>query len=1059
MFRSPTIPLLLSSFALALSAVPGSASGDERLLFNRDIRPILSDACFQCHGPDEKERKGGFRLDLKSDAYKPGKSGATPLVPGKPDQSELLVRVLLESDDPDLMPPPESGKSLTAAQRATLKQWIEQGAEYQGHWAFLAPERPEVPKIAGTGNPIDAFLAERLIREKLTMQPEADRATLLRRVSLDLTGLPPTLAELDAFEKDDSPTAYEKAVDRLLDSPHYGERMALEWLDFARYADSNGFQTDDSRQMWLWRDWLIGAYNRNLPFDQFTIEQLAGDLLPKATEDQIIATGFNRNHRLNGEGGRIQEEWFVETVIDRVETTGMTWMALTLNCARCHDHKYDPITQREFYQLFAFFNSIEETGVLGPKGATRNTPPLLQVATAESKVALAKLDAEIASAGERMKAAEGQMAAAFAKWESDLRTTLAKGQNASAWVAAGNETAKSLGKATLTRQADGSWLAGGKNAAHDTYEVAIPLPAGDFAGFRLEVLPDPSLPNQSLGRGSNGNFVLTGVEMKIKAPGQPEIAVPIAKAEADYEQPNYGVAEILKNNKAGGKGKGLKGWAVDGNAPDKRLARKAMFLAASRVAAPKGATLVVSLRHQSNFGDHNIGRFRLATTSLDPALVKLDGGSGLPESIASLIAIEPAKRGPADKKSLDAYFRQNADHPVRQAKAAADAAREKRKNFEETLPSVMVMKELPQPKDAFILNRGEYDRPAAKVERALPAVLPPLPAGESANRLGLAKWLVSGEHPLTARVWINRTWERLFGTGIVKTSENFGSQAEWPMHPELLDWLAVEFATPTRLPAVNGRPATAWDMKAMLKFIVTSQAYRQSSSATPELIARDPENRLLARGPRFRLRGELVRDQALAAAGLLAPKIGGPSVRPYMPDGVWDETSRYGDLRGYKPDQGEGLYRRTMYTIWKRTGAPPTMLLFDAPNREVCTPKRSRTNTPLQALALLNEVTFVEAARVLGERMIREGGATAEARLATGYRLASARTADAETLAILKRGLDQRLAAFKAAPDSAKTFIAHGASKPAEGIDAAELAAYTVTANVLLNLDRVITRD
>jgi hypothetical protein len=1056
MRRFPALICFVSLIASSAAAPSMALGQDGRIVFNRDIRPILSDACFQCHGPDEKERKGGFRLDLKSEAYKAGKSGATPLVPGKPDQSELLVRVLLESDDPDLMPPPESGKSLTTAQKATLKKWIEQGAEYQGHWAFLAPERPAVPKIDGAPHPIDAFLTERLIREKLTMQPETDRSTLLRRVSLDLTGLPPTLAELDAFEKDASPTAYEKAVDRLLASPHFGERMALEWLDFARYADSNGFQSDGSRQMWLWRDWLIGAYNRNLPFDRFTIEQLAGDLLPGATQDQIVATGFNRNHRLNGEGGRIQEEWFVETVIDRVETTGMTWMALTLNCARCHDHKYDPISQREFYQLFAFFNSNEESGVLGG-GDGKNTPPLLRVATPESKAELAKLDAEIASAAERMKTAESQMAAAQEKWEAGLRASVAKTVAGSAWSATVNESAKSLGYATLTRQADGSWLAGGKNAANDTYEIAIPLTEGDFGGIRLEVSPDAKLPNQSLGRGSNGNFVLTGVEMKIKAPGQADITVPIAKAEADYEQPNYGVAEILKNLKAGGKG--TKGWAVDGNSPDKRLARMAMFLAASKTAVPKGATLVVSLRHQSNFGDHNIGRFRISTTALDPALAKLDGGSALPESIAHFIAMDPAKRGPADKKALDQYFRQHADHPVRQAKAVTDAAREKRKTYEEMLPSVMVMKELPQPKDAFILNRGEYDRPADKVARALPAVLPPLPGGEPVNRLGLAKWLVSGEHPLTARVWINRTWERLFGTGIVKTSENFGSQAEWPMHPELLDWLAVEFAAPTQLPPVNGKPATAWDMKAMLKFIVMSRAYRQSSVATPDLIARDPENRLLARGPRFRLRGELVRDQALAVGGLLTAKVGGPSVRPYMPEGVWDETSRYGDLRGYKPDQGEGLYRRTMYTIWKRTGAPPTMLLFDAPNREVCTPKRSRTNTPLQALALLNEVTFVEASRALAERMIREGGPTPEARLTCGYRLASARQPDAETIAILKRGLDQRLAAFKAAPDTAKAFISHGATKPDAALDPAELAAYAVTANVLLNLDRVITRD
>ena len=1045
----------LSFFILLLLSSTGHAG--EKIQFNRDVRPILSNTCFHCHGPDEKERKGGFRLDLKEEAFKPGKSGLVPLVPGKPDDSELLVRIFLDAEDSDSMPPKDSGKSITAADRETLRKWVEQGAEYQGHWAFIAPERPELPKSGNNSHPVDAFLDARLEKEGLKMQPEADKATLLRRLSLDIAGLPPTLAEQDAFEKDTAPDAYEKVVDRLLNSPHYGERMALDWLDFARYADSNGFQSDGSRQMWIWRDWLINAYNRNLPFDQFTIEQLAGDLLPNPTEDQIIATGFNRNHRLNGEGGRIEAEWFVETVIDRVETTGMTWMALTLNCCRCHDHKYDPVTQKEFYGMFAFFNSNEENGVLGPEGKNGvNTPPLLRVSNAEQKAELAKLDAEIAAAEARSKGAGAEMPAALAKWEGEMRAKLTGPGGATSlasWVQVSKESAKSLGGATLTRQPDGSWLAGGKNAANDTYEVTMPVPEGKFGGVLLEVFPDASLPNQSLGRGSNGNFVLTGVEVVLNG-----TAVALGKAEADYEQPAYTVANIVANAKTPA-AKGSKGWAIDGNAADKRLPRRAMFLAASPVAVPKGATLTVQLRHQSTFGDHNIGRFRLSTTTMDPSLVKLDGGIGLPETISKLLTGDPATRSEADRKALDEYFRKNADHPVAQAKVAFDAARAKRKDYEEALPSVMVMKERAEAKEAFVLNRGEYDRPMDKVARVLPAALPPLGEGDPVNRLGLAKWLVSGKHPLTARVWINREWERLFGVGIVKTSENFGSQAEWPMHPELLDWLAVEFVSPTQLPPVNGKKAGAWDMKAMLKFLVMSRAYRQSSATTPELVARDPENRLLARGPRFRLRGELVRDQALAVAGLIAPTIGGASVRPYMPEGVWDETSRYGDLRGYKADEGEGLYRRTMYTIWKRTGAPPTMLLFDAPNREVCTPKRSRTNTPLQALALLNEVTFVEASRALAERMIREGGATAEERIITGYRLASARRPDEKTVATLKAGLDRRLTEFKAAPDSAKAYIAHGTSKPDATINPVELAAYTVTANILLNLDRVITRD
>lgn len=1043
--------------ALAGFSIPANAA--EPLRFNRDIRPILSDACFHCHGPDEKERKGGLRLDLAEQAFLPGKSGLPPIVPGKPDESEILVRIFLDSHDSDFMPPPESGKSLTPAQRDTLKRWVEEGAEYEGHWAFEKPQRPALPAGRETMHPVDAFLTARLEKEGLAMQAEADRETLLRRVSLDLTGLPPTLAEIDAFLEDKSPDAYETVVDRLLASPHFGERMAMDWLDLARYADSNGFQSDGSRQMWPWRDWLIGAYNRNLPFDQFTIEQLAGDLLPNATREQIVATGFNRNHRLNGEGGRIEAEWFVETVIDRVETTGTTWLALTLNCARCHDHKYDPISQKEFYGLFAYFNSIEESGVLGRDGS--NTAPLLHLPDEAQTAELARLDGEIAKAEAAAKAASSEMAGAMAAWEADLRSKFTGPGGAAAastWIAASGESAKSLGGAGLVRQADGSWLAGGKNPHHDTYEVVFSPTGGSFGGILLEVFPDASLPGKSLGRGSNGNFVMTGVELALRLPDGKEQPVPVTIAAADYEQNGYGVAAILENAK-NPRAKAAKGWAIDGNSPDKKVARRAMFLPAAPVVMPEGALVIVRLFHQSNFGDHNVGRFRISTTSLEPALVKLDGGPGLPGDLLAILSTDPAARDEAGRKALEKWFRDNADHPVKRNAAALAAAKKRRADFEMALPSVMVMKEKPAPREAFVLNRGEYDRPTDQVDRHLPAALPPLPDGAPQNRLGFARWLVSGDHPLTARVWINREWERLFGTGIVKTSEDFGSQAEWPVHPELLDWLAVEFVTPTSLPAVNGKAAGSWDMKAMIKFLVTSRAYRQSSTVTPELMERDPENRLLARGPRFRLRGELIRDQALAVSGLMVPKVGGPSVRPYMPEGVWDETSRYGDLRNYKADPGEGLYRRSFYTIWKRTGAPPTMLLFDAPNRETCTPKRSRTNTPLQALALLNEVTFVEASRALAERMMREGGKTPEDRIATGYRLATSRRPDAETLLLLRDGFGSRLTEFQSQPEAARALIGHGTSKPDASLDPAELAAYTVTANILLNLDRVVTRD
>jgi hypothetical protein len=1034
---------ILSAFSINVSWA------EEKLEFNRDIRPILSNACFHCHGPDEKERKSGLRFDLEEAAFKPAKSGDPAIIKGNAKESELVYRIFLPDDDDDHMPPIDSGKSLTKKQKETLRKWIDQGAGYQGHWAFLSPNRPDVPKEADARHPVDAFLKNRLQAEGLKMRKTADKETLLRRATLDLTGLPPTLKEMDAFARDQSPDAYEKALDRLLSSPHYGERMALEWLDMARYADSNGFQSDGSRTMWLWREWLIGAYNRNLPFDQFTIEQLAGDMLPNPTEDQIVATGFNRNHRLNGEGGRIVDEWFVETVIDRVETTGTTWLALTMTCARCHDHKYDPISQKEFYQFFAFFNSNEESGVLAANGKNgNNTMPFIKVASAEHKKREAELKAKLEEAKAQAELAEkAGLAAAFEKWMHDERQALAKGKPKQAWIPLVDEKVTSKGGATFTRQSDGSWLPGGKNPTHDVYEIESPLAAGTFAGILLDCLPDARIPQKSLGRYKNGNFVLTRVEAEIRPGKGKPVPVKLTRREADYSQKNWDISMVNNGNRKNG-------WAVDG--PTRRKPIKAMFLPESLVKVATGSRLVVRFFHEA-INQHNMGRFRVSYSQ--EKVNSLGGKPGLPPNLAGLLLKEPGSLEATERKKLEQFFKSNDRNPVSQGQKQVAQAKKALDNFKNTLPSTMVMKERATPKDAFILNRGEYDQPTEKVGRKLPAVLPPLPEGEPANRLGLARWLVSGDHPLTARVWVNRMWERLFGVGIVKTSENFGSQAEWPVHPELLDWLAVEFAKPTRLPKVAGKPAKPWDMKAMIKFILLSQAYRQSSSAPEELYRMDPENRLLARGPRFRLKGEMVRDQALAISGLLVPKIGGPSTRPYMPAGVWDETNRYGNLRNYKATTGDGLYRRSMYTIWKRTAAPPSMLLFDAPNREICTPKRARTNTPLQALALMNEITYVEAARALAQRMLKEGGDTVESRLMTGFRLATARTPDIKTLAVLKSGLERRRKEFAGNPEAAKALIMQGTSKPDPSLDAHELAAYSATASILLNLDRVVTKD
>ncbi|WP_146523416.1 PSD1 and planctomycete cytochrome C domain-containing protein [Stieleria varia] len=1030
--------------------------------FNRDIRPILSENCFVCHGPDKEQVAAGLRLDMRDSAVTEADSGEIPIVPGDAAESEVMLR--LTSDDADVrMPPAESGKQLTAEQVELVRQWIDEGAPYDQHWAFVAPVRPDVPDTRNEQalNPIDHFIFDRLAREHLAPSKPAERTTLLRRVTLDLTGLPPTPSEISSFLADQSPDAYEKVVDRLLASPHYGERMTLPWLDHARYADSNGYQSDGSRDMWAWRDWVIDAFNRNLPFDQFTIEQLAGDMLPNATKKQIIATGFNRNNRLNGEGGRIVDEWFVETVIDRVETTGLTWLGLTFNCCRCHDHKYDPISQREFYQMFAYFNSVDESGVLAPNGKNGdNTPPVLELPTEEQTQELIRLDQVIQSAQQRVKDERRNLPAAIAAWESELRDSTEDARQV--WEMTSPSVVKSLGGASMKRQEDGSYLAGGTNPASDTYEIEVPLDTGKLSALMIEVLPDPSLPTKSLGRAFNGNFVLTRVDATVTAPSLSDpMELILAKAAADFEQDGW-LADTVQRRTSTSESEDIgskpkKGWAPEGNKPENRVPRRIMFVADRQVEILDDALLKVVLRHESPYGQHNIGRFRLFTSSLPTEQIALETDA-IPSEIAAVLAVPKDQRDKKQTKQLEAYFVEHVPNGLRVAEQVLETAKKERTAADKLVASTMVMKEGP-PRDAFILERGEYDRPKKKVERSVPAVLPDLPNGVANDRLGLAKWIVDPSNPLTARVWVNRQWEQFFGVGIVKTSENFGAQAEYPVHPELLDWLAVEFMSPTVMPDVAGAPAQPWDMKAFRKMLVMSATYRQSSHVTPQLMARDPENRLLARGPRFRLSGELIRDSALASSGLLVSKIGGPSARPYMPAGVWDETSKYGNLRNYKHDQGDGLYRRTMYTIWKRTAAPPSMLIFDAPNREVCTIKRSRTNTPLQALSLLNEVTFVEASRGLAARMIREAGESAEERIAHGFQLAIGRQPVGQEMDILRSGLESDLKRFTEDTEAAKQLIAIGESSIGRDIDPSVMAAYTMTANVILNLDEFVTRE
>jgi hypothetical protein len=1042
----PYHPILAVAGALLLA----SSASAERIQFNRDIRPIFSDTCYACHGPDENKVKGKLRLDSLDAARKGGKSGDPAITPGHPEKSEVMKR-LLTTDADDHMPPAEFHKVLSKAQIALVEQWIKEGAEYQGHWAFQIPVKPAVPKIPAGGNAIDAFLAQGFAAKGLKPNGDAPKATLLRRAALDLTGLPPSDADLQAYLADSSPDAWSKALDRLLASPHYGENMAMQWLDFARYADSNGFQSDTQRTMWPYRDWVIKAFNDNKPFDAFTVEQLAGDLLPHATRDQIVATAFHRNHRLNGEGGRIVEEWFAENVIDRIETTGSTWMGLTMNCCRCHDHKYDPISQKEFYQFFAYFNSNNESGVLGEfggSGRTRaggNTAPILSLPTEEQQKQIDLATTALNSAEAALKGIPSSQPELFAKWLDRQRAAFSK--EGVAWQPLSDEKVSAKENAEFKRLDDGSWLVSGGTADKETYVIEA-VPTGSMlTAVRLEALPDDSHPGKSLGRAFNGNFVLSAFEVRLRTADGKTTNIPLVKAETDYDQAGWTIAKLAPAPMTKGKAKKASsdkaGWAIAGNEAKNRVPRKAIFTV-SPTPIPAGAKLIVVMRHEA-VADHSIGRFRLNISGQDPKLLSLKTDAAS-EAARRLMAKPVDQITPADRKALEKLFTDSPEHPRFAATAKVAAAKTAFETANNAPVTVMVMNELPKPRDAFVLLRGEYDKIGPKVERALFRALPPMPAGEPNNRLGFARWLVSGTHPLTGRIWVNRAWERFFGIGIVKTSEDFGSQAEWPSNPELLDWLAVEFVD------------RKWDMKAMQKLIMSSSAYRRSAAVTPEMLEKDSDNRLVARGPRFRLPAEVIRDQALWTAGLLVDKQGGPSVKPYMPEAVWDETSVYGDMRNYKAETGEGLWRRSLYTIWKRTAAPPTMLLFDSAGREVCTVKRSRSNTPMQALSLLNEVTFVEAARKLAEQSLRQPGDN-DAKLAWTFRKVVRRDATPAELAVLRKGLDKRLATYAADPSLAPKLLATGVSPAATDLDRNQLAAWTATANILLNLDETVTRE
>jgi len=1017
----------------AAAALPAG----EPLQFNRDIRPILSDRCFACHGPDKNNRKSLLRLDVEADAKKDLGKGRRGIVPGDPAQSEVYKR-LISTNKTLRMPPAYAGHdALPPAQVELIRRWIEEGAPYQAHWSLIPPQRPPPPPVRNpnwSSHPIDRFLLARLEREGLAPSPEADRTTLIRRVTLDLTGLPPTPAEVEAFLKDTSPGAYEALVDRLLASPRFAERMTIRWLEAARYADTNGYQTDGPRDMWRWRDWVIDAFHRNMPFDQFTVEQIAGDLLPDATLSQKIATGFHRNHRTTAEGGIVDEEFRVEYVADRTETTGTVWLGLTIGCARCHDHKYDPISQKEFYQLFAFFNNVPEKGFVYNFG---NEEPFIKAPLPEQQARLDWLDRAVREAQAKVDALRPKVERAQAKWETRAaraRPEIDWNVNEGLVVHEPLDTPKDL-------PAEPGRV--GQAARFDNQRF---FDAGDVAKFNYRdpftfaAWIRPESPKGAILSRAEDYFEGTGhglhlIDGKIRLHVifrwtdlgmRVETARPVRLHEWQH---------VLVTYDGGMKAAGVRIY-VNGEPQELNvlfdqciwpIETKEPF----RIGAGGG------LRFQGLIDEVRV--YNRALSPQEAAVVPLL------DSLTRIAAIPAEKRTAAQADKLRMAFQERyAPAKAKAARARLALLQKERQRYYDTLPTVMVMAERAERRDTFLLNRGAYDAPGEKVEPAVPAVFSNWKPEWPRNRLGLARWLVDRRNPLTARVMVNRWWAELFGAGLVKTVEDFGSQGEWPLHPELLDWLAVEFME------------SGWNVKHIFKTMVMSAAYRQSSRVTPELLQKDPENRLLARGPRFRLAPEVVRDQALAVSGLLVERVGGPSVKPYQPPGLWQEL--HGGA-GYTPDKGEGLYRRSLYTYWKRTVAPPGMVNFDSPNRETCVVRQTRTNTPLQALNLMNDVAYVEAARKLAERMLLEGGQTPEDRIGRAFRLALARTPRETEIAAVRKALARFEAHYRAKPDDALAYLRQGDSPRHPKLPPVELAAYTGVASLILNLDETVTKE
>ncbi|MBW3539093.1 MAG: PSD1 and planctomycete cytochrome C domain-containing protein [Planctomycetes bacterium] len=1063
-------------------AAAADEAGTPKVDFNRDIRPILSDTCFACHGPDANKREADLRLDEQGGLFG-DRGGYAAVVPGKAAESELFSRITAE--DPTVrMPPADSGLKLAPGQIDLIRRWIEQGAEYRGHWAYIPPERPPAPDVDRPGfvrNGVDRFILAKLGEKGLEPSPEADRVTLIRRLSFDLTGLPPTPEEVDAFVNDPRPDAYERLVDRLLASPHFGERMAIYWLDLVRYADTNGIHGDNHRDVWLYRDYVIRAFNADKPFDQFTIEQIAGDLLENPSDWQRSASGYNRLLRTTREGGAQPKEYLAKYAADRVRNVSTVWLGSTMGCAECHDHKFDPISTQEFYSFAAFFADIKETAV-GVQEPTKFPTP-------EQHAAAARLDSRIAELKRTLDTQTPELDQALARWEAE------SGSLRPQWTVLALDKLTSATGAEFKRQDDGSLRVTG-GGERDTFTLTAAAPMDGITAMRLEVLPDDALPAKGPGRASNGNFVVHEVELSVE-----DNPAEWAAASATHSQQKFNVAAAID-------GKGDTGWAILD-----QTGRENHAVFETKADLGKAGETRLTLRLVQNYGSHHtLGRFRVSVTAA-PRPVRAEGADGPPQNVREILALEPDKRSEEQRRTLAAWYRTVAPplQPVREELARVEA---ERKQLAEAMPQTLISVSVP-PREMRVLPRGNW------LDDSGPLVQPSLPAFQTSpeshdgrmTRLDLARWLVAAENPLTARVFVNRMWKLAFGHGLVATLDDFGSQGARPTHPELLDWLAMEFqgvesresrvegqraAVSSQRSAVSGQqaaddraesdprsstlgsrpsadpqpstlnpqptsqpstlnPQPLWSIKRLVRLIVTSGTYRQSSHGSPALAKADPGNRWYARQTRFRLPAETVRDTALATSGLLVHELGGPSVKPYQPAGYWAHLNF--PTREWQHDTGRDQYRRGLYTYWCRTFLHPSLLAFDAATREECTVERPRSNTPLQALALLNDTSYVEASRMLAARILSEGGSTATERLNFACRLVLSRPPRPQEAAVLTELLEKHAQHYAAERESAADLLKVGLEPAPNTHDPAELAAWTSIARVILNLHEALTRQ